>query len=269
MKLFMMVDLEGVSGVVSFKHQAHPGGFLYHEARMSLMRDLNAAVEGAVAAGVEEIVVYDSHFYGLNVVLKELRANVKAVLGKPIFSGLDRSFNAAMLIGYHSMAGTPDGLLAHSYALDIQAIWLNDINVGEIGMEAALAGQLDVPVVMMSGDSAGAAEASSLLPGIELAVVKESMGKLEARCLPGVESEGLIKRKAQIGLKKTKEMKPYKLKPPFEIKIEFSSPEKMERLSQEENVIVGDGNTLTIKESDLHAAWQRYKKVEKEFESLA
>ena len=138
MKVFMMADLEGISGVVSFKHQAHPDGYLYPEARKSLMRDLNAAIEGAVAAGAEEVLVYDSHVYGLNILLAELPGNVRAVLGKPITTGLDSSFDAAMLIGYHSMAGTPDGLLAHTYALDIQTIWLNGIKVGEIAKRSMI-----------------------------------------------------------------------------------------------------------------------------------
>jgi D-amino peptidase len=266
MKIFIIVDLEGISGVVNFKHQAHPNGFLYPEARRALMRDLNSAIEGAVAEGADEVLVYDSHFYGLNLIPETLLSNVRVILGKPLCNGIDRSFSAAMLIGYHAMAGTPEALLAHTYSLDIKAIWLNNMPVGEIGMEAALAGQLDVPVIMVSGDSSGLDEAFRVLPGVELAVVKESIGVQAAKCLPSAESEKLIRLKAQEAMKKIKDINPYKIAPPFEIRMEFSNPDKVKRLSQEKNVITHDDRTVTIKDKDLRAAWLTYKRIEKDFE---
>ena len=266
MKVFIVADLEGITGVTSFKHQAHPDGFLYPEARKCFMRDLNAAIDGAFAAGADEILVYDTHFYGLNVLVDELPPNVKAVLGKPIRSGLDQSFDAAMLIGYHAMAGTRGGMLTHTYSLDIRSIRLNGIEVGEIGMEAALAGSLDVPTVMISGDSAGLKEAADLIPGIEVAVVKEVMEEEAARCLPATESEKLIKQKATEGLKRRGEINPFKVAPPFEIRIDITSPEKLERISQQDNVVVEKDGIATITGDDLHSAWLTYKRVEKEFE---
>jgi len=56
------------------------------------------------------------------------------------------------LLGYHEKALTPGAVLAHSYSsLTIQGMWLNGREVGEIGMDASIAAEHGVPVVMVSG----------------------------------------------------------------------------------------------------------------------
>ena len=120
MKIFVMADMEGVNGVVTYDRHADPAGSLYPEARKTLMRELNAAIDGAFAAGANELLIYDMHMYGLNVVPSELPAGVRAIRGKPIDTRLDSSFDAMFMIGYHAMAGTAGAPLLHSYALDIE-----------------------------------------------------------------------------------------------------------------------------------------------------
>jgi len=87
-----------------------------------------------------------------------------------------------------------------------------------------------------------------------------------ARCLPATESEKLIKQKATEGLKRRGEINPFKVAPPFEIRIDITSPEKLERISQQDNVVVEKDGIATITGDDLHSAWLTYKRVEKEFE---
>ena len=88
MKIFILADAEGISGVVSMELQSKPGSIGYAEMRSLLMSDLNAAIEGALSAaaqsaGAKEIVVYDMHYYGLNIIIEEIHPEATVVLGKP------------------------------------------------------------------------------------------------------------------------------------------------------------------------------------------
>lgn len=263
MKIFIMVDMEGVNGVVTYDRHADPDGSMYPEARRTLMRELTAAVEGALAAGATEVLIYDMHVQGLNVVPSELPACARAILGKPIDTRLDSSFDAMFMIGYHAMAGTAGALLPHSYALDIEGIWLNGTPVGEIGMEAALAGVLGVPLVMVSGDSVGMEEALALLPGIQTAVVKWPVDSFSAICLPTVESEAIIREKAEIAVRRREAVGPYRPIPPFEIRIRFSNRKKAALIAREDNVVRLSKHEVAITGDDLHRAWLTYKRLER------
>ena len=95
-----------------------------------------------------------------------------------------------ILLGLHSKDGTPGGLLPHTYEHDIADLILNGVSTGEIGMEAAIAGDFGVPTVMITGDSAGVAEAASLLPGIQTVTTKWSLSETGAVCLPLAENRG-------------------------------------------------------------------------------
>ena len=161
-------DIEGVSGVVSYE-QAEPGKREYAFGHEMFMSDLIALLQGLNAGGADEVVIYDEHYYGRNIDMGELVCNVSAICGKPPYrpdwaGGLDASFAGVVLLGFHSKFGTPGGLLHHTYELDIRDLRINGVSVGEIGMEAAIAGDYGVPVVLVTGDSAGVAEAPIAMP---------------------------------------------------------------------------------------------------------
>jgi len=191
-------DLEGVSGVVSYEQTA-PGMPEYPWARRMFMQDLVALVEGLNAGGAESITVYDEHYYGRNIDLEELPDNVSLILGKPRYTanwagGLDSTCAGLILLGFHSKNGS-GGLLHHSYEPDICDIALNGRSVGEIGMEAANAGDRGVPLVMVTADSAGVREAEELVPGVVGVSVKESLGASSGICY-GTENTGRRIREA-------------------------------------------------------------------------
>ncbi|MCK5801201.1 MAG: M55 family metallopeptidase [Lentisphaeria bacterium] len=163
-RIMVRCDIEGVSGVVSYE-QAEPGRPEYAVGHRLFMADLLALIEGLSEGGTEEIVIYDEHYYGRNVDLTAIPEHVSVICGKPPYredwaGGLDESFDGVVLLGFHSKFGTPDGLLHHSYELDIRDLRLNGVSVGEIGMEAAIAGDVGVPVLLVTGDSAGVIFAS-------------------------------------------------------------------------------------------------------------
>lgn len=190
-KRFMIrCDIEGVTGVTSYE-EAEPGKPDYAYGRAMFLADLHACLRGLREGGATELVIYDEHYYGRNIQMNEVPADTRVIRGKPAYrpdwpGGLDASFTGVVLLGFHSKAGTKGGLLPHSYELDIRDLRLNGISVGEIGMEAAIAGECGVPVQLVVADSAGVAEARALLPGVSTVAVKESLGATGASC-PSVE----------------------------------------------------------------------------------
>lgn len=189
MKKYMIrCDMEGASGIVSYE-QAEPGKSEYDEGRKLFLSDLDALVSGLLAGGADEVYIYDEHYFGRNVDLKRMPENVYVYCGKPPYrvewaGGLDSSFTGMILLGLHSKRGTENALLNHTYEPDIQDIKINGVSVGEIGMESAIAGEMGVPLVMITGDSEGVMEAEKLVPGIYGVSVKKSCGEYGAMCYP-------------------------------------------------------------------------------------
>lgn len=196
MKFMIRCDVEGATGVTTYA-QAEADGF----GRDMLMNDLNAAIEGLLATGDHEIVVYDEHTDGRNVDLDQLPEQVSVICGKPLYradwGGIDASYDAMLMVGFHARAGVAGALLPHSYSLRNQRITVNDFELGEIGMEAAVAGDFGIPVWLVTGDSAGMAEAEALLPGVRTVTVKEAMGESAALCHSPARTARLIEQAAR------------------------------------------------------------------------
>ncbi|MCU6792575.1 M55 family metallopeptidase [Paenibacillus sp. WQ 127069] len=188
-KVFMVrSDMEGLSGVTSYE-EVTPGapGFAYGQRMM--MADLLALLEGLNEGGADEIVIYDEHFFGRNILPDELPDNVSVICGKPPYrpdwaGGLNESFTGMVMLGFHSKAGTPNGLLHHTYEPDIGDIRINGRSVGEIGVETTIAGELGIPLLLLTGDSAGVAEALELVPECLGVSVKQSICEWGAECYP-------------------------------------------------------------------------------------
>ena len=183
MRVYISVDMEGVAGVVNWKQTQH-GGEDYERFRKLMTKEANAVVRGAMDAGADEVVVNDSHGSMRNLVIEELDSRAELITGgaKPMSmgEGLDESFDAVFLVGYHSMAGTP-GVLNHTYTGSILEFTINEKPMGETGMVAALAGHFSVPVVFLSGDNCTTSEAEDIIPGIHTVCVKEYSSRYAAR----------------------------------------------------------------------------------------
>lgn len=200
-KYMIRSDMEGVSGVTTYE-EVIPGAPDFAFGQRMMMADLNALALGLNEGGADEIVIYDEHYYGRNVLPDDLPDNVSFICGKPPYrkdwaGGLDESFAGMIMLGFHSKAGTPGGLLAHTYEPDIADIRINHRSVGEIGVESAIAGECGVPLLMLTGDSAGVAEAEALVPGCVGVSVKQSLGEQAACCYPLVVTSGRIREAAR------------------------------------------------------------------------
>ena len=200
-KFMIRCDIEGASGVVSYQ-QSDPAGSEYAFGQKMFMDDLVALVDSLNSIGAKEIVIYDEHFYGRNIDISVLPSTVRAICGKPPYrpdwpGGLDSSFTGLILLGFHAKEGTEGALLPHTYESDIKDIRLNGLSVGEIGVEAAIAGDVGVPTVLVIADSAGAEEAEELLPGVFTVSVKEALGESGACAILPNGSGRLLRKRSE------------------------------------------------------------------------
>ncbi|RLF20330.1 MAG: aminopeptidase [Thermoprotei archaeon] len=247
MKIFVMTDLEGATGVCGTWQDINPGGREHERARRFLTRDVNAAIEGAYKAGAKEVVVLDGHGAAFSIIPEELDERAKLIRGRRILEmeGLDSSFDAVFAIGAHAMAGTPDAILPHTLSsATIMNVWINGIKVGEIGLWAAIAGTYDVPLVLVTGDEAAVREAKKLLGDIECVAVKKATSPYAAICLHPNVTYRMIKEAAIRALRRLDEIKPFKVKKPVELKVEFKYVDIARRVAKRPGVELIDGRTV-------------------------
>jgi D-amino peptidase len=225
-RVYVKADMEGISGVVS-PTQLVPGSPEHENARRLLMHDLNAVLEGAFSAGCTEVVIYDAHGAGLNVDVGELDRRAVVVSGRPqftdgFFCGLDGSFEALFLVGYHARAGAADALLPRSYDDDIASMCVNTTELGEIGLEAALAGKFGVPLAFVSGDSGAVREAKELLgEELETVEVKQAITSTSAVCLPAAQTHRLLRDAAARAVRKARHMPTVVFQSPTVLEVTF------------------------------------------------
>jgi D-amino peptidase len=198
MRVYISVDMEGIAGVVHEDQTdpiepRHAGE--YNRFRRLMTNEANAAIAGALEAGATTVVVNDSHWLMRNLLAEELNPAAELVSGGPkrlsMVEGIGDGFNAAMFIGYHAQAGTRHAIIDHTYTSRVYQARINGRPVGELALNAAMAGVHGVPVALVSGDQSLAAEARALLgEAVETVVVKEAVGRFAAHSLaPSVACE--------------------------------------------------------------------------------
>ena len=168
MKIFVSCDIEGVSGVVNALLHTSVEGKDYGRARELMTGEASAVVEGAVKAGATEVVVNDSHGPMTNLLIEKLHPAATLITGAPkhlsMMEGIDSTFDAAVFVGYHSRMGTP-GVLSHTISGgSVANVWVNDVLLGETGINAGIAGHFGVPVVLVAGDDVWQGSQRALAP---------------------------------------------------------------------------------------------------------
>lgn len=192
----MLTDLEGVAGVVSFEPQAYPDGKYYEQAKKLLTAEVNAAVEGMMSQGVEEVIVLDGHGPGA-ICFEDLHPKAQLVHGRPVapnWTDHDAygDIDFCVVIGQHAMAGVVDGNLNHTQnSRQIEYIKLNGTPIGELAQFAYRHGLKGRPVIFVSGDRAACREAIDLIPNVVTAEVKVGLGR---NCAISVSKEESHKR---------------------------------------------------------------------------
>jgi len=195
MNIYIMADLEGISGIYC-REQVTPDQRRFDEARRFLTREINICAEACKAAGVEKIYVRDGHGGSYTLLWDQLSPAVDVAIcgitGDERYMGLE-DCDAVILLGYHAMAGTGRALLEHTMSsASVQNYWLNGVRIGEVGLDAAILTDYQKPVIMVSGDDAVCREAKQFLPKVVTAEVKKSAACFGAALLSPALSKARI-----------------------------------------------------------------------------
>ncbi|MGH9718888.1 MAG: M55 family metallopeptidase [Bryobacteraceae bacterium] len=171
----MVTGVEGVGGVNDAEEQLLPGQRRFTESRRLLLGELNAAVEGALAAGARGIVIWDGHDGSRTLSVDEIHPATRLIQGRPTPANYymsEKAYDGVFFIGQHARSGARDAVLAHSQSFTMKRITINGKEVGEIGQAAAIAGHFGIPVVMLAGDQAACDEILDLQPKALTVAVK-------------------------------------------------------------------------------------------------
>ena len=257
LRIFISVDLEGIGGVGT-QAMVRSDGKDYPLARRLATDEVNAVVAAIFQRGSAQVVVNDSHGDMQNLLHADLDPRVEYIQGavKPVgmAQGLDSTFDAAIFLGYHARAGTPNGFLAHTGSGSIKGLWINDREMGEGELNAAYAGALGVPVILASGDSAFVAQFAETVDA-ELVTTKTAVTGQSARLLhPTVVKERLTTatRRALAGLASAK---PFDPGMPVRVRIRFSDhtlPQVLEAIPGVQRV---DGFTVAFTAGSMGEAY--------------
>jgi D-amino peptidase len=264
MKILIAADMEGISGVTTWT-QVSAGNSEYERFRDLMTEDVNAAIRGAFDAKAEEVLVTDGHANGSNILIEDLDPRASLNTGSPsplsMMQGVDE-VDGVIYVGYHARAGSPDAILDHTWSSKTVAnVWLNDILVGEYGINAAVAGHFGVPILMVTGDQTACTQTVELLGDVETVVVKHATGRYSAECLAPTVSQEMIEKtasKAVTRLARRKAPKPFALDEPILLAVEFFNSAMADhamRMPEAER----DGTCVSLSLPDMLTAYNAFR----------
>jgi len=247
-KVFISIDMEGITGVAT-DGQLGPGEFEWERFRGFMTAEALAAIEGAREAGATEFVVADSHGNMQNLLIDRFPDDVTIVRGSPrpwsMMEGLDSTFSAAMFLGYHAATTNPMGVRAHTMSsATFAGVYLNGRAQSESSINAALAGSVGVPIVLVSGDDQAVGEVRTLLGDVEGAVVKRSIGFHSTATLTPAAGQALIKAKARAAIQRLGSFKPFRVTGPYAIDLVYKSYRPAEAMALLPGVERRDAHTI-------------------------
>jgi D-amino peptidase len=244
LRVYISADMEGVVATVT-GDQLGPSGFEYQRFREIMTAEVNAAIEAAREAGAGE-----------NLLVERLPQDIQLVRSWPrplmMMQGIERGFDAAILLGYHASTANTSGVRAHTMSsANLTAVRINGVDMPEAGISAAIAGDFGVPVVLLTGDDAIAEEATALLGDIEVAVTKWSYGFHSARTLMPEAAYALIRERVRSALDRLEDFRPYRLQGPLTLEISFKNYMPAEVLAYLPDVDRVDSHTIRFVGQDM------------------
>ncbi len=263
-RIYISVDMEGITGVAVGKH-VQPMEKEYERFRRLMTKDVNAAIEGALAAGATDIVVSDGHGPMTNVLVEELHSVARLMSGSnkilAQLEGIDKGFDAAFFVGYHQREGGGDGLLSHTLiGRIIYEVRVNGEPVDEAAINAGLAGAFGVPVALVTGDSAVCADAQRRLPDVVVAPVKEAIDQWTGLSLTPEKAHALIRERAKQAIEAVRagRVQRYRVPTPvtFEVDFKRTAPARMATLFP--SVQRRGPRTIAITDDDYVRAFKQF-----------
>ena len=228
MKIFIAVDMEGITGVVHWPQPTTGGRELGDDEnqRQQMTADVNAVIKGARSAGANEFVILDSHGSAPprpNLRLKDIDPEAKLLSYRNYFGStqdlLEDGYDAIFIVGMHAVDGVADGILSHNFTSTFKEIYFNGLRIGEIGFFALWAGIHNIPLTFLSGDDAACEEAKELIPDVVTTSTKKGITHGFALLYPEAEVRADLERGAAEAISNAGKIEPLGMSGPVEVKI--------------------------------------------------
>ncbi|WP_410818173.1 M55 family metallopeptidase [Micromonospora sp. 050-3] len=261
MKVLISVDLEGISGIVH-PTETNPDRYDYERGRALMTAEANAVIAGVLDAEPDAVVwVADAHGTFRNILPEDLDRRARLVRGKPrplgMLAGLDEHTDAVLLIGYHARAGAGPAVLAHTMSDAVLDVRVAGRSLGEIGLNVAMAGHLDAPVVLLSGDDTACAEFSELVPSAVTVAVKQTLGQAAAVALHPQEARDRLRRAAADAIARRASIPPEAMAGPLDVEVDLYGPYMVDLATLVPGVTrVGGGRTVAFHAADVAEAYR-------------
>ncbi|WP_405391565.1 M55 family metallopeptidase [Streptomyces sp. NBC_01102] len=260
MNVLISVDMEGISGIVHTA-ETNPDRYDYERGRALMTAEANAVIAGVLDSEPHAVVrVADAHGPFRNILPEDLDRRARLVRGKPrplgMLGGIDEDTDALLLIGYHARAGEGPGVITHTMSGDILDVRVSGRSMGEIGLNAAMAGHLGVPVVMLSGDDVACAELLDLVPSAATVAVKEAIGAAAAVTLHPQEARERLCTAAAEAITRRAQVPPLTVTGPVDIEVDLGSPSSVDLATLVPGVSRVGGRTVTFTATDFAEAYR-------------
>lgn len=246
MKIYVFVDMEGISGI-SGSDFVRSDGRLYQTARRYYTEELNACIQGCIEGGASSVIARDGHGSGNHVLWDELDSRAELIQGPTgavRFPGIEECAGL-ILLGYHARAGTAGALLEHTYSsATIQNMWLNGRPVGELGIDAGIAADYGIPTILVTGDDAVCREACEWIPGVHTCQVKQGLGCQAARLLPRETAHRLITEAAAKAVAAIDTFTPMAIEHPVVLRKEMVERGSIPQAVGRDDIRIIDGRTF-------------------------
>ena len=261
MKVLVISDMEGVAGICRWE-QVAAGRSGYEEGRRLYTEEINATVRGAFDGGATDVVVMDCHGAGgdwsFNSLIPEaLDARCEFVVQTRWTEYIDiADCDAALFVGQHAMAGAERGVLSHTVSsTNWHALYFNGVEVGEVGINAALCGMFGVPVKLVTGDDVVCAEASALLgPAVHTLAVKTGLGRFSARHLSPARARERLAAAASAALGASAPV--YDPGAPCTITVELNTSDQADTYRNRAGVELSGPRTIQARADSWWDAWR-------------
>ncbi len=259
MRIHITADMEGIA-TICHDVQADQKGMDYSRMREIMTGEVQACIDGAAEGGADEILVCDAHDTGRNLLVEKMSGEFEVIEGSAydlgMMAGISKDFDASFQVGYHSMRHTHAGTLGHTYTYLIAELRLNGTTVGESGLSAAIAGHFGVPLVFVSGDAHAVKQALTLVPNAVGVATKEGVGLYGVRSSTPEEARKMIRKGAKEAMSRVGDVKPYVLRKPVAMEVQFTRPLMAEYASKIPLVKRVDIKTVAYRAKDIIEAFQ-------------
>lgn len=257
-KIFISVDMEGIGGIGT-SAMVSSSGKDYATGRKLMTDEVNAVVNAIFQTGPATVLVNDSHGDMQNLLHTELDPRVEYIQSniKPLgmVQGLDSSFDGAIFIGYHAMAGSENGFLAHTGSSVVKGLWINGTEVGEGGLNTFFAGSIGVPVILASGDKTFSEEIKKLT-ATRTVITKEAIGASAAKLLHPDVVKKELQTQTIAALKDLKNAKALTVKNPIEFVLKVDTPTRADVAMGIPGMKRVDGYTISYQAKNMDEAYR-------------